>query len=323
MMGFPFFTDEEVVLIAWELGEGVEDVNNGALGKLVREGKEVRRFVESSRLEISNWKKAGRPRELVQRIAENLKKVRHSEKLRRAWKKIEALTNRFRDEYELVIEAFAPGVFDSKSRFLGDAEGYEFLLPDLVKPFLGKAWELDHFEVAVPDGTEDVEFEVSDPDGELVFSKRFAGGAKLEVPFAEVGMVKGGMWTWCLSYPRDGEFSVSRGSVSLVDAVDRMRIERLLAFSDRETSESGGSLMRALVLMEFDCFDGAIRVLREAVSGNTDPEFRREAFLLLHRTYSKVRSEYLSLGLESEANDALKAVISVEGELEKLSTSDE
>ncbi len=323
MIGFPFLTDEEVMLIANALSDDTAAKDAPLLGKLKREGAEITQLVDFAEVSFSSWKNKGGLHDFKRRIGESLKKFRHTEKLRKAWKRIEVLSDRFRDEYELLLEAFVPGYFDSGSRFLGEDAQNEWMLPDIVKPFLGKAWEIDGFEVNAPYGVEGVEFEVRDPNGVVAYSLRMVEGEKIEIPFSQLEMREGGVWSWCLSFMREDEVLASHGRVSLVPAVERAQIERLLGFADRETTSNGGILMRSLVLMEFDCFDGAIQLLKNGLLGNFDPEFRREALLLLHRTYSKVREKYLELGLESEANDSLRAAFSVERELETLSADEE
>jgi len=319
---FPFLTDEEVILIGEGLGSGRPDAEL-ALQCLIREGADIEQLVKVSEAQLELWKQKGGLVTLRETVTTTLRRVRSLRRFKMARKWYGTALDRFRDEYELIFGAFFPEHFESRDRFLGDAPAGEFSLPDLVRPFFGVAGDLAQFDVHLQASAEDALFEISDSKGVEIAAFPVPPEGTLQIPFADVGIHSHGVWSWCLSYLEDGEMIVRRGQISRVAPEVRVQMDHLIGLAERDPDGYSRNLVKALVLNEFDCFDSAIRLLREQLADEDRHELHYESLLLLHRVYSKVHQEYVKCDLVREGNEILGAIFEVERRMQELSETTE
>lgn len=319
---FPFLTDDEVILIGESLGSQQPDAER-ALRSLVREGVDIEQMVKVSESQLESWKRKGGLLKLRDSVSTTLRKVRSLRRFKKARRWYDTALDRFRDEYELIFGAFFPEHFESRDRFLGEAPTEDFNLPDLVSPFFGAAGDLNEFVVQLRDPVEDALFEVSDADGVEIASIPITPGETLHIAFDDIGVHSHGVWSWCLSYLDDGEMIVRRGRIARNSPDSMHQMARLIAMADKDPDEFSRNLVKAMVLTQFDCFHGAIRLLKNSLGEAALHHLQYESLLLLHRVYSKVHQEYCNSGLVREANEILPAIFDVERRMQQLSETTE
>jgi hypothetical protein len=319
---FPYLTDDEVLLIGESLSHPQPDAEP-ALQNLVREGVDIGQMVKVSETHLTLWKQKGGLQKLRDSVTTTLRKVRSLRRFKKARRWYGTALDRFRDEYELIFGAFFPEHFESRDRYLGETSSEEFDLPDLVRPFFGSSGDLNHWEIHLHASATDGLFEVTDSDGVEIIATPIPTDGTLRIPFDDVGIHSHGLWSWCLSYLEDGEMIVRRGQISRLSPEARGQMDRLIAMAERDHDVVSRNLVKALVLAQFECYDAAIRLLRNSLTQAAEQHMQYESLLLLHRVYSKVHQEYCNSTLVREANEILHAIFEVERRMQQLSETTE